>query len=80
MNRLTTLLVTLMLVFGVSFWSAPVLVAGEHGGSTVKEHGGGEHVGTSLSGDAQALLDAASELGGSNPALAAKLKSIAKNL
>jgi hypothetical protein len=79
MKKLSVFFSIALLVFGLSFWNGSVAMAvGEHGG---KEHGGHEHGGAaSVSSDAQTLLEAAEELMGTNPALASKLKSIAKKV
>lgn len=70
-----------MLAFGV----APVM-AGEHGGSTVKESGGKEHGGTSaaegshgmeMSDEVATLMQAAKELKATNPELSLKLEDLA---
>ena len=70
-------LVAGMLVFG----SAP-LMAGEHGGTTLKEHGGsaveeGSH-GMEMSDEVATLMQAAKELKATNPTLSKKLEDLAK--
>ncbi len=70
-------LVAGMLAFGV----VPVM-AGEHGGTAVKEHGGsaveeGSH-GMEMGDEAATLMQAAKELKATDPELSAKLEDMAK--
>ncbi len=75
-----------LLIASMAF-ACPVLMAGEHGGSTMQEHGGtameGSHheegsSGMSAQGDAAVLKEAAGILKANHPELAAKLEAIAK--
>jgi hypothetical protein len=83
MKTLSAALITTIVTFGLFFCSAPVVVAGEHGGTGMKEHGGTaakEHGGAAMSSDASTVLEAAEALADSNPRLASQLKSLAKKL
>ncbi|MBI4115073.1 MAG: hypothetical protein HY447_00700 [Candidatus Omnitrophica bacterium] len=66
------------LAFGVSLWN-PVLLAAEHGGSEMKEHGGEAIEGAHQHGEGHAatIREAASILKATHPDLAAKLEAIA---
>ncbi len=79
-------IMTLGLLIASLAFASPVLWAGEHGGSTMQEHGGkameGSHEEGSHEmgekGDAAVLKEAAGILKASHPELAAKLEAIAK--
>jgi hypothetical protein len=67
-----------VLMLGFSLGSTAVL-AGEHGGTTVQEHGGAAMEGSHSHGEGHAatLREAASILKANHPELAAKLEAIA---
>ncbi|MBI4115172.1 MAG: hypothetical protein HY447_01215 [Candidatus Omnitrophica bacterium] len=78
MNR-KSMLIGLALMLGTTLWSPAVLLAGEHGGSEVKEHGGEAVEGSHQHGEGHAatIREAASILKSTHPDLAAKLEAIA---
>ena len=79
MKKVFCMLVGSLLVVSMIAVYPGALMAGEHGGSAVKEHGGKtqEHSGSSVASDRDVLLEAASALSASHPALAAKIRKIA---
>lgn len=73
-----------VLTLGISLWNPALLLAGEHGGSTVKEHGGQEYSGKTMEGShsheensVATIREAAAILKSTHPELAAKLEKIA---
>lgn len=78
MNR-KSMLLGLALILGVTLWSPAILFAGEHGGTTVQEHGGTAMEGSHSHGESHAatIREAASILKATHPDLAAKLEKIA---
>jgi hypothetical protein len=77
MNR-KSMLLGLALILGVALWSPAILFAGEHGGTTVQEHGGKAMEGSHHEGgEAATIREAASILKATHPDLAAKLEKIA---
>ncbi|MBI4387556.1 MAG: hypothetical protein HY582_00750 [Candidatus Omnitrophica bacterium] len=75
------ILLGVMLALAVAMWNPAILLAAEHGGSTVNEHGGKEHggeaVGEGEENVAATIREAASILKSTHPELAAKLEKIA---
>lgn len=79
MRKIGSVIMGMLVVGMLAFGIAPVM-AGEHGGTTVKEHGGsaveGSH-GMEMSDEVATLMQAAKELKASNPALSSKLEGLA---
>lgn len=81
MKKISSVVLGSLVAGMLAFGSAP-LTAGEHGGSTVKEHGGtsaaeGSH-GMEMSDEGATLMQAAKELKATNPELSKKLEDLAK--
>ena len=69
-----------VLVLGTLLWNPSLVLAGEHGGTTVQEHGGTAMEGSHSHGEGTAatIMEAASILKATHPDLAAKLEKIAE--
>ena len=69
-----------VLMLGTLLWNPSLVLAGEHGGTTVQEHGGTAMEGSHSHGESHAatIREAASILKATHPDLAAKLEKIAE--
>jgi len=76
MKKISTMFV-FALMLGMLAWSPALVLAGEHGGSAIHEHGGAAMEGSHGEGDAAILQKAASILKASHPDLAAQLEAVA---
>lgn len=85
MRKISSIVMGTLVAGMLAFVAAPVM-AGEHGGTTVKEHGGsavegshseGSH-GMEMSDEVATLMQAAKELKATNPKLSKKLEDLAK--
>ncbi len=77
MKKLALIMMVFLMAFVVFALQTGPVLAGEHGGSTIREESGGT-VFQGTKDDAATLNEAAALLKSSNPALAQKLKKMAQ--